>query len=278
MIKGEALNTAAEKLWDDLRDPEKTIFAQAQISTGRSRSGLSDAQLRQAGADAGRLWKWYHLNEGLNGMAEPVAPLEAPLHLLSQARDLYLRLHEKGTDGMHVQRTNNLIAKVIAACGDKDLTAYTRADARKFSETLAAEGLMTTTIRSYLSNIVAVINRGTKEWQITMTNPFSGIDIKAEGKDKKKIEPFTDDELAAIVTACGTSYNQISHVAAIQAATGARIKEVTRYRVEDLELDDEIPHILVPASRSFKPHAEDRMSVKGLYHWSGSAYGAVGVP
>jgi hypothetical protein len=172
MIKGEALNTATEKLWDDLRDPEKTIFAQAQISTGRSRSGLSDAQLRQAGADAGRLWKWYHLNEGLNGMAEPVAPLEAPLHLLSQARDLYLRLHEKGTDGTHVQRTNNLIAKVIAACGDKDLTKYTRADARKFSEALAAEGLKTTTIRNYLSMVIAIINRGTQEWQITMTNPF----------------------------------------------------------------------------------------------------------
>ena len=64
--------------------------------------------------------------------------------------------------------------------------------------------------------VIAIINRGDQEWQITMTNPFSGIDLKREGKDAKKIEPFSEDELAAIVTACGTSDNQISRVAAIR--------------------------------------------------------------
>jgi hypothetical protein len=219
MVRGEALNSAVERQWDDLRDPAKTILAQGDI---RRRPVLDEVSLKRAGAEAGALWNLHRYAE----RTEPVAP-DADDPKLSEALALYLKLHDKGSDATFIKVMRHAISQVTDNLGDKPLVEYSRQDARKVADKLST-GLKTKTVRVYLSRISAVFNRGLKEWQLSCTNPFVSLDLKHEGRDSKKVETFTFEELEMIASACITADNEVAWVSAMQMAPGARVQEISR--------------------------------------------------
>jgi hypothetical protein len=212
MVRGEAINSATERLWEDLRDPEKTIIAQGQL---KSKPTLDQASLREAGFAAGMLWNLHRYVE----KDEPVEP-PTPEHTISDALELYLGLHENGTNKRFIHDMHLVIDRVIAVAGDKPLAAYTRQDARKVSETFLAS-MKSTSARVYINKISAVINKAKVEWQLSCVNPFSSLDIRNEGDDAKVVEDFTLPELEKIAAACLHRDDDVAWVVALQLATGA---------------------------------------------------------
>jgi hypothetical protein len=208
------------------------------------KSKLSEAELYAEGQRAAMLWNLerYELEvQRRAGILPAVEPIDLD-HKLSDALAVYLELHESNTNKRFVHDAHYLIDKVIAIVGDKDIGAYTRADARKVSDSFTTS-MKTTSARVYINKIVAIVNKASKEWGLTIANNFSSLDIRNEGKDAKQVEDFTADELAKIQAACLERNDDIAWTVALQLATGARISEVVKLRVADIDLGAEIPLI-----------------------------------
>jgi hypothetical protein len=100
---------------------------------------------------------WYHLRirdadlpgkhllrmNWQSGPARNVSESEAPAAsvTLSEAVSIYLRLKGKDRPVTFRRAAERSCGYVIDACGDKDLTAYTRADANSFRDALIGKGL-----------------------------------------------------------------------------------------------------------------------------------------
>ena len=164
--------------------------------------------------------------------------------LLSDARDLYLKDHNKGQQTRFRRDTERAVQHVIDAVGDLPLGTYTREKARSVVEVLKATGNKTATVRRRLRTINAVINHGIREFDLRdLRNQFEALQIQGEGDDASTREPFTLEELKAIAKACRKIDDDIRHIIAIQLDTGARAGEVVGLRAEDLFLDHEVPHV-----------------------------------
>jgi integrase len=165
--------------------------------------------------------------------------------LLSDARDVYLANHRKGNQTKFANGVRFAIDQVIDAVGDLPLQSYRRPDAYKVRDYLLARKTTTTTVRRRLNDINSVFNSGLKEFDLkaTKTNPFEDLGIPNEEGDATKREGFSKAELATIAAACIETDDDIRHIAAINADTGARLGEVVGLRIGDVTLDGDLPHL-----------------------------------
>lgn len=107
-------------------------------------------------------------------------------------------------------------------------------------------------VRRELNRITAIFNVGLVEFDRgSVRNPFESLAIPNENRDADKREPFTKHELQAINDACREKDDDIRHIAALQADTGARLGEIVGLRVEDVVLDPTVPHIHIRAHEKF---------------------------
>jgi len=263
MIAARAMEEKYAALWAHLRNPQEVASNQAERvlkDIGAKPGDLSnDSSFAQMAAVAP---KWIDHLTKVHGGKFPTRseltladrtlsrllvnpPPKAPTHLLSQARDLYTSLHDR-EDAAFISNAARCVAWVTDTVGDKPLEDYSREDARAVSEAISEGGKRKSmTVKVYLAHVVAILNRGIKEWDLTCPNPFAGLDIRNQGKDAKKIVPFTLDELETIRAACIERNDPLAWLTLMQLGTGARLGEIGFLRVDDLRLDDEIPHIVI---------------------------------
>lgn len=169
-----------------------------------------------------------------------------PQTLLSDALAIYLREHDKGDHAKFAADATRAIGHVISAVGDLPLTAYQRDHAKKVRDLLLKGGNKTATARRRLNSIKAVFNKGLIEFNLRAHgNPFEKLQIVKEAEDASEREAFTHDELRAIAHACRSKDDDIRHIVALQADTGARLGEIVGLRVSDVALDHETPHIFI---------------------------------
>jgi hypothetical protein len=262
----EEIDASLVILWGDLLDPEKTIIAQGRL-LGPKRKVLDDNALRAAGREAGQLWNLYRYVEKIEPGDTPViaAPLvpSGETRTLSEALTLYLSLNDNGENPRIIQYMNTAVSAVIDCVGDLPLQSYTRAHARKVCDGFL-QRMKTRSARVYISRIVSVFNRAIREWELNCSNPFASLDIKGEGRDAKKVVAFTLEELQAIAAACLSRNDDIAWVAGMQLATGARIQEIAGLRVEDLQLDDPIPHIKIREHYDLGRHIKNTGSERDI--------------
>ncbi|SDR09353.1 Integrase [Rhizobiales bacterium GAS113] len=186
-----------------------------------------------------------------------------PRRLLSDALDTYLADHRKGTDKRFADQAYRAIGHVTTVIGDLPLDQYRREHARQVRDALLASGNKTATVRRRFTAIVAVFNKGLREFDMgERGNPFAKVDIGAEGADATTRQPFTTAELATIATACTQADDDIRHIVAMLADTGARLAEIVGLRVEDVFSEAEIPHLLIQPherlGRTLKTPASNR--------------------
>ena len=166
-----------------------------------------------------------------------------PLVHLSDARDSYLKLHDRGKRKKFAADATRAIKKLIDTVGDLPLEALTRQHATAFRDKLIASGLKTGSVRRGLNPVVAIINATLKEYGLGCKNPFEDLKIKLEGKDATERVPFTLDELRQIAAAARAQDDDIRHIISMQLDTGTRAGEIIGLRIEDVRLDHAIPHV-----------------------------------
>jgi hypothetical protein len=98
---------------------------------------------------------------------------------LSQAIDLYLRHKGQNRPQTFYRGANNASTLLIKLCGDKNITAYDRADANKFRDHLLSKKMAGTSIVRVISNIKAIINFATSECRFSRrTDP--GFSLRSD--------------------------------------------------------------------------------------------------
>ena len=167
---------------------------------------------------------------------------------LSDALEVYLKVHPKRGSAQFVVDTKRPFAKLIAALGDKPFAKVERDDGHAFVTKRQAAGAATGSIRREMNTIRAVVESYILERKINRKNPFSSIPIPGEGTDEKESKPYSASELAALAAACRASDDEARWLIAIVSDTGARLAEVAGLTLDDIALDAATPHIVI------KPH------------------------
>ncbi|WP_244474870.1 tyrosine-type recombinase/integrase [Methylobacterium sp. Leaf99] len=197
-----------------------------------------------------------------------------PRRLLSDALAVYLKEHDKGGLPKFAGDTERAIGHVFSIVGDFPLNTYRRDHAVSVRDGLLKGGNKTATARRRLNTIKAVFNKGLIEFNMgAHRNPFEKLTIAKEAQDAKEREPFTLDELKVIAEACRIKDDDIRHIVALQADTGARLGEIVGLRAEDVVLEHETPHIRirphVALGRTLKTvHSERDVPLVGVSLWA----------
>lgn len=163
---------------------------------------------------------------------------------LSEAVAIYLRL--KGHDrSISFRRTaERSCGYVIDACGDKDITSYTKADANAFRDNLIEKGLAGSSITRVIGTVRAVINFAANEVGVDMSNPFGRVyyDRKAGVEDRA---PLSVDAIRTMQAECCKLDDDLRWLVALVSDTGMRLAEAAGLLKSDLKIDDPTPHVVI---------------------------------
>ncbi|OXE42965.1 integrase [Methylobacterium radiotolerans] len=193
---------------------------------------------------------------------------------LSDALEIYLRLHKRGQAPKFKADADRVFAQVYMTIGDLPLTDCRRDHAHKLVEAMLSRGNKTQTVRRNLNTVVAVFNRGLKEFDVHgRNNPFEGIQIAQEHLDTKERLPYTAEELRKVAEACRKKDDTPRHIIALQADTGARLAEIAGLLRSDVVLDGPVPHIIIQPhpklGRTLKtPNSERKIPLVGEALWA----------
>ncbi|MBR8303395.1 tyrosine-type recombinase/integrase [Burkholderia dolosa] len=181
---------------------------------------------------------------------------------LSDALELYLKVHPKRTDEKFVTYTRRAFSTLTTAIGDKAIEELSREDAHTYVTKEHERGNKTGTIRRRLNVVKAVIETYLREKEIDRKNPFASVPIPTEGNDEKKRQPFTQDELTALFAACKEKDDDVRWLVAILGDTGARLAEIAGLALDDIVIDGaETPHVVIKPRpwRSLKNTSSERV-------------------
>lgn len=172
---------------------------------------------------------------------------------LSEVAEEYLELK-----AIEPKPTHLAVDVLCGVVGDREISTYTREDAKAFLQLLSSRGNSTGTIRRRVNSISAVLNYGFAELDIDKRNPFSRLVIRAEGQDRKKRGTFTKEQLQDGYAEALGGNSKVRLLMPILGETGCRLGEIVGLRVDDVNLDGDILHIRPNPMRRLKTAGSER--------------------
>lgn len=170
-----------------------------------------------------------------------------PKPTVGDLRDLYLSTHKKRDDPKFRKLTDIAFDGLIAVAGDRDLSSFTREDARLYIAAQLDKGNKTGTVRRRLNTFVAAWAAYSREAATDLRNPFERLAIAGEGDDRAERKPFSADDLAALAQACRAADDDPRWLFALMIDTGARIGEIAGLALDDLRLSGAVPYVVIQA-------------------------------
>jgi integrase len=188
---------------------------------------------------------------------------EPPQVTLKDARNMYLKENMKGGKGRNqMNRLDRVCARVAKSLGPLDrlpLVDLKREHARKLRDdmlnTTKSDGsvLSPASVKREMNMVRAMVSTAIKEFDLQgkASNPFEKLDIagadavpEVEG-DRR--DPLPPSILKAVRQSIMESVKvpELKLIWRLLEKTGCRGAEITGLRVEDVQLDQEYPHILV---------------------------------
>jgi integrase len=164
---------------------------------------------------------------------------------LGDALELYLHLHRKRGDKSFVAFTRSAFRRLVNVVGDKPVDDLKRLDAHKAVIAFQRDGLASGSIRRLLAVYAAVMSVYFREQELERRNPFASIPISNEGQDAVSRKPLSGPDLARVIELCREKDDCPRWLVAMLVDTGARVAEVTGLALEDIKLNDPVPHIVI---------------------------------
>ena len=173
--------------------------------------------------------------------------------LLSEMAEEYLTLRE-----IKQVPPRSALATFISVAGDKDVSTYTREDAKLFVHHLQRKGNKTATIRRRINSINAILNYAFAELDLDKRNPFTRLMIRNEGSDATKMGTFTTDQLRIGYEEAFASGSQIKLLMPLLGETGCRLAEIVGLELQDIDMEQELIHIRPNSIRRLKTKNSER--------------------
>jgi len=192
---------------------------------------------------------WFQLR--LQNQAEQLSNLkfikQAHLQLsIDDALEYYLKERGEGRSSLfheHARRYVKYLKEAVK--GKEKLDRFNNKDALQFRNSLKQKGLSNSSLIKAFSSIKAIFSFAIKEHGLAIENPFSNIYLPSPTEDAKKRIPISTMDLKLIQTECTKIDDDLRWLVALISDTGMRLAEATGLKINDLVLDDEIPHIII---------------------------------
>ena len=173
--------------------------------------------------------------------------------VLSEVADEYLTLKD-----IDPRPSHTALEAFLNLAGDRDVSQYTREDAKLFISHLEMKGNKTATIRRRINSLSAILNYAYAELDLDKRNPFSRLFIKGEGEDSHKRGTFTNDQLKWGYDKALASGSQIKLLMPLLGETGCRLAEIVGLKLEDIDLENDLIHIRPNSARRLKTRSSQR--------------------
>ena len=147
----------------------------------------------------------------------------------------------------------------ISLAGDRDVSQYTREDAKLFVRHLEMKGNKTATIRRRINSLSAILNYAYAELDLNKRNPFTRLFIHNEGVDVFKRGTFTNEQLKWGYDKALSSGSTVKLLMPLLGETGCRLAEIVGLRLEDIDLENEVIHIRPNSARRLKNKTSERV-------------------
>ena len=187
---------------------------------------------------------------------KPVSNSVSSCETLSEALELYLRLKGVGKDKVFHRGAERNVQSVIDVLGDRPLDEYVSSDAAAYRDYLLNKGLTTNSVRRNFSTIRSIINLCIQEHGLDCKNAFSRVYLP-DLDDSKKRKPIPIENIRQIQRNCMEADDEARWLVALISDTGMRLSEAAGLHIDDMKLDEEVPHI------DLKPHAWRGLKTRG---------------
>ena len=147
----------------------------------------------------------------------------------------------------------------ISLAGDRDVSQYTREDAKLFVHHLQMKGNKTATIRRRINSLSAIINYAYSELDLDKRNPFMRLFIQNEGADVFKRGTFTNEQLKWGYDKALVSGSNVKLLMPLLGETGCRLAEIVGLRLDDINLENDLIHIRPNSARRLKNKTSERV-------------------
>ena len=203
----------------------------------------------------GSIWTKY-VEDPANPYAEAIAVLEgAPtpsiLPTVKEATEMYIRVNAKEKQRTPILQKKHYqrIWRAINALGKTDalITDFSRIKARRHKEVLERNNpdWKAATLNKTISMLSAVFAAAIYEYELTMTNPWSGIKDKVLDKEDTEVgrRGFTPEELSLYVDALDSLNAEARLIGLLMVYTGCRTMEAAGLQLGELYLQNNTPFI-----------------------------------
>jgi len=185
-------------------------------------------------------------------------PTEVTLRI---ALDTYFTIKGNNRNETFFRHSERYINYLIEATADKPIKFFTTIDATTFRDWLKAKGLANASIKKAFACIKAIFNLAIQEHGLAIENPFSNIHLPSPTEDSKKRIPISTMDLKIIQTECMKMDDDLRWLVSLISDTGMRLAEAAGLTIDDLVLDNEIPHIVIQphSHRPLKTRSSERV-------------------
>jgi len=167
--------------------------------------------------------------------------------VLSEMAEEYLSLRE-----IDLKPPRIALDTFVSLAGDRDVSEYTREDAKLFVRHLTGKGNKTATIRRRINSLSAILNYAYSELDLEKRNPFTRLIIRGEGDDTLRRGVFTNEQLKQGYERALSSKSNVKLIMPLLGETGCRMAEIVGLRVEDIDLENSLVHIRPNSARRLK--------------------------
>ena len=151
------------------------------------------------------------------------------------------------------------LSTFISLAGDRDVSEYTRQDAKLFVHHLEMKGNKTATVRRRINSLSAIMNYAYSELDLDKRNPFTRLFIQNEGADVFKRGTFTNEQLKWGYDKALVSESTVKLLMPLLGETGCRLAEIVGLRLEDIDLVNNLVHIRPNSARRLKNKTSERV-------------------
>ena len=185
-------------------------------------------------------------------------PTEVTLRI---ALDTYFTIKGNNRNETFFRHSERYINYLIKATADKPIKYFTTIDATTFRNWLKAKGLANASIKKAFACVKAIFNLAIKEYGLAMDNPFSNIHLPSPTEDAKQRIPISTMDLKIIQTECMKIDDDLRWLVSLISDTGMRLAEAAGLTIDDLVLDNEIPHVVIQphSHRPLKTRSSERV-------------------
>jgi len=174
-------------------------------------------------------------------------------YILSDLAEEYISLKQ-----IDEKSPRSALATFISLAGDRDVSLYSREDAKLLIHHLELKGNKTTTIRRRINSLSAILNYAYSELDLDKRNPFTRLFIRNEGHDVIKRGTFSNEQLKAGYDKALKSGSAVKLLMPLLGETGCRLSEIVGLRIEDIDMDNDLIYIRPNAARRLKTRGSER--------------------